>query len=151
MNPPLPKEALVAARPRRVLLFTGLPKATYQRLEQAGCSLIQAETVLGAVALLADRDFDAAVLDMEMSEELVKRLKAGRGEIEEVPDALAEQARARSRSTPFFLRFGDGLRFVVVVDVPDYTYVEPGDALPLGEAVLQLDVGKLKIPGAPSA
>ncbi len=145
MNP-LPEEALVPPRARTVLVFAELTAAVRARLTGRGAALVDAESLLGAVALLADRDFDAAILDMELSSALVQRLKSGSGVIDDVPDELCAKARERHRLTPFFLTMGAG--FAIVVDPPEHSYLEGGKGLSLADAVMTLDVSKLVMRGA---
>lgn len=145
MNP-LPENALVPSRPRTVLVFAELPAAVRAQLEAREARLVDAESVLGTVALLADRDFDAAILDMELSAALVQRLKSGTGVVDDVPDELCQKARERHRLTPFFLTMGAG--FAIVVDPPEHSYLESGKALSLADAVTSLDVSKLVMRGA---
>jgi hypothetical protein len=146
---PLPEEALIPARARTVLVFAELAAAVRAQLTARGARLVDAESVLGAVALLADRDFDAAILDMELSAALVQRLKSGGGVVDGVPDELCAKARERHRLTPFFLTMGKG--FAVVVDPPEHSYLESGKGLNLADAVMTLDVSKLVVRGAPLA
>ena len=147
MNP-LPEAALVAARPRDVLVFAELPAKLREELEGLNATLTDAQSVLGTVALLADRTFDAAILDVELSAAIVQRLKAGVGSIEGVPDEVSARARQRHAAVPFFLTFGSEGRYAIVVDPPEHSYLESGKGLSLADAVTRLDVTKLVMRGA---
>lgn len=131
-----------------MLVFAELPATVRKRLEERGATLTDAESVLGAVALLADRDFDAAILDMDLSTAIVKRVKADVGAIEGVPDELCAKARARHRLTPFFLVMSDEHQYAIVVDPPEHSYFERGDGISLADAVMTVEVSKLVMRGA---
>ena len=150
MNP-LPEGALGPARPRRVLVFCDLPSEVRAQLGAHGATLTEAESVLGTVALLADRDFDAVILDMSLSPAIVMRVKTGLGELADVPAEVAKRARERQQLTPFFLVMGRERQYAIVVDPPEHSYVESGAGVSLAEAVARLDVGKLVMPGAARA
>lgn len=161
MNP-LPEAAVTPAtdpsdpgkrghRTRTVLVFAELPETMRKRLRDRGASLVDAESVLGTVALLADRDFDATIFDLALSAELVKRIKAGVGTIEDVPEELAARARERHRLTPFFLVMQADQQYAVLVDPPEHSYLESGKSLSLPDAVTTLDVSKLVMRGAARA
>jgi hypothetical protein len=147
MNP-LPRGALVAARPRRVLVFCDLPAGVRDALVGFPATLTDAESVLGTVALLADRDFDAVILDLTLSSAMVMRLKTGLGELADVPEEVVARARERQRLTPFFLVMDRERQFAVVVDPPEHSYVESGAGLSLPDAVARLEVSKLVMQGA---
>ena len=135
-------------RSRTVLVYADLPLDLKRRLRDRGATITNAESLLGTVSLLADRDFDATIFDMTLSTELVKRLKAGIGTIEEVPEELAARARERHRLTPFFLVMGDEQQYAIVIDPPEHSYLESGKGLSLADAVTRLDVTKLVMRGA---
>jgi hypothetical protein len=135
-------------RSRDVLVFAELPETTRNRLRERGARLVDADSVLGAVALLADRGFDAAILEMTLSAEIVKRIKADLGSVEGVPDELCAAARGRHRLTPFFLVMAGQPQYAIVVDPPEHSYVESGSGISLIDAVMTLEVSKLVMRGA---
>lgn len=135
-------------RARSVLVYADLPLPLKMQLRDRSATLTNAESLLGVVSLLADRDFDAAIFDMTLSTELVKRIKAGIGSIEDVPDEIAVRARERHRLTPFFLVMGNEDQYAIVIDPPEHSYLESGKGLGLADAVTRLDVSKLVMRGA---
>ena len=137
-----------ARRSRSVLVFADLPLQVRMRLRDRGASIVNAETVLGTVSLLADRDLDAAILDMTLSTELVKRIKAGIGDVEGVPDEICARARERHRLTPFFLVMDNEQQYAILIDPPEHSYLESGKGISLADAVMTLDVTKLVMRGA---
>jgi hypothetical protein len=157
-------------RERTVLLLAELPIFQRVRMKERGAIITRVQNVPEAVATLADNDFDAAIIDMKAPGDgagLVKCLKGGVGStdprrhlvesemaaVRASPEhggaaALEQRARQRHRATPFFLVMEGEQQYAIVVDLPDYSYLEDGIGLSLPDAVMCLDVGRLLIRGS---
>lgn len=89
-------------RARSVIVLADLPSTIRTRMKDRGALLTDVENVAAAVAMLAERDFDAAIVDMKApggGTALVKCLKGGVGSTDPL-QKLLEEAMAAIATAP---------------------------------------------------
>lgn len=177
----LPRDAVAAGldvdggdkrvrRARSILVLADLPVFQRIRMKERGGQLTVVQDVAEAVRVLAERDFDAAIIDMNApggGTALVKSIKAGVGSINPLQTLVADEmaavsdtprppsaedlARERHRLTPFFLVMQGEQQYAIVVSPPEHSYLEDGTGIGLSDAVMCLDIGKLLLRGSAMA
>ena len=124
-----------------------------RRMRERGIVPTVAGSVGDGLVLLAERDFDAVVADVDVEgggTALIKWIKAGIGPVQAPLDA-PEKARSRHARTPFFLFMDGTSEWAVVLRPPDHSYLEDGLGLQMIDAVANLDLGQLFLKGPPLA